>query len=180
MLPTIRPATHGDEHALRRIDHATWSTDTTPAPRPTLHARFFADGRRSEDVLVATIADDLAGYVLLGEGYSLPTHAHVAFIRGLAVDPALQGRGLGRLLLQEALASCGRRGLRRVRSSVLATNPASLAVHRSCGFVVEGILVGEFVMEGIPVDDVLLAYTFDTPSHPGAPGSTQAGQRDQR
>ena len=170
MHPTIRQATRDDENALRRIDQATWSTDTTPAPRPQKNARFFEEGRRVKDVLVAMLDDEVIGYVLLGEGYSMPSHEHVWFIRGLAVDPARQGHGLGRRLMQEALSTCGRRGARRVRSSVLATNSPSLAVHRSCGFVVEGLLVGEFVIGGEPVDDVLFAYTFDHPPHPGAPG----------
>lgn len=166
----IRPASEHDEAALRALDRATWSSDTTPAPAPGHDAAFFEPGRAPQDVLVAEVDGRVAGYVLLGSGFAMPSHAHVAFLRGLAVDPALHGRGLGRRLVEAALAECARRGARRVRSNVLASNPASLAVHRATGFVVEGTLRGEFVIGGVPVDDVLLAFQFDTPPAPTAPG----------
>lgn len=160
MEHAIRPATEDDEPALVTIDRTTWSPETTPAPRPPDDAGFFEAGRIPSDVLVAEgEADELLGYVLVGRGFPMPSHAHVAFLRGLAVAPAAQGRGVARSLVGAALEELARRGARRVRSNVLSTNPASLAVHRACGFVEEGRLAGEFVIEGRPVDDVLLAAT---------------------
>lgn len=154
----IRPAVDSDEAALGAIDHATWSPVTTPAPRPPADAAFFEPGRVPADVFVAEGLDGmLIGYVLVGRGHPMPTHAHVAFLRGLAVDPDRQGRGVARELVRAALDELARRGITRVRSNVLSTNPASLAVHRACGFIQEGRLVGEFVVEGTLVDDVLLA-----------------------
>jgi ribosomal protein S18 acetylase RimI-like enzyme len=170
---TIRPATIDDEDALRRIDLATWSADTTPAPAPAEDAPFFDEhGRAPGDVLVATFGDDegVVGYVLVGAGFPMPSHEHVAFLRGLAVDPAMHGHGLGRRLVTGALAELAGRGARKVRSNVLSTNPASLAVHRATGFVEEGRLRGEFIIDGIgAVDDVLLAYVFDEPAPPTRP-----------
>ncbi len=164
---TIRPATPRDEPALMAIDQATWSADTSPAPRPELGAPFFTGDRTADATFVAVVDELVGGYVLVGEGYPMPAHAHVAHIRGLAVSPDLHGRGIGRRLLEHALGELGRRGITRISSHVLATNTASLAVHRRCGFVEEGRLVGEFVIDGIgPVDDVLLAYRFDSPPAP--------------
>lgn len=165
----IRSARHDDEHDLRRIDHATWSTDTTPAPVPVSSDRFFDRGREPDDTLVAEQGSRVVGYVLLGAGYPMPAHAHVAFVRGLAVDPVVQGRGIGRLLLEAALSACARRGIRKVRSNVLATNPASIALHRAVGFEVEATLRGEFMIDGAAVDDLLLAFTWDEPPHPAHP-----------
>jgi RimJ/RimL family protein N-acetyltransferase len=43
---------------------------------------------------------------------------------------------------------------------VLATNHAAIRAYRSAGFDVEGVLVGEFVVDGQAVDDVLMARTL--------------------
>ena len=36
-------------------------------------------------------------------------------------------------------------------------NPGARRLYERAGFVVEGVLRGEFVLDGVPVDDVLMA-----------------------
>jgi len=81
----------------------------------------------------------------------------VADIRGLAVAPDHQGRGLGRALVQAALDAARERGARKVTLRVLAPNTAARALYESCGFVVEGVRRDEFFLDGRYVDDVLMA-----------------------
>ncbi|GAA4975530.1 GNAT family N-acetyltransferase [Actinoplanes utahensis] len=54
---------------------------------------------------------------------------------GIAVDPAARGQGLGTLLLREAEILAAERGLRRVRLSVVDTNPRARALYERVGFV---------------------------------------------
>lgn len=166
MEPTVRLATPDDDARLAALERATWSPAVTPTPQVAEELPFFAGDRTPDRTWVAVVDGDVVGHVLVGPGYPMPAHQHVAFLRGLSVDPALQGRGIGRLLVTHAVGELGRTGVHKVRSNVLSTNHASLAVHRSCGFVEEGRLVGEFRTEVGAVDDVLLAFWFDDPPAP--------------
>ena len=55
-------------------------------------------------------------------------------IHNLAVDPGQRQRGLGRLLMDLALAWGRRRGARRAFLEVRPSNAAALALYRSLGF----------------------------------------------
>ncbi|RYY44131.1 MAG: N-acetyltransferase [Actinomycetales bacterium] len=48
-------------------------------------------------------------------------------------------------------------GAAKVTLRVLGTNPTARRLYERCGFAVEGVLVGEFVIEGSPVDDLWMA-----------------------
>lgn len=52
----------------------------------------------------------------------------------LAVDPAYQGRGLGRRLLDESLADLRRTGVKRVIIMVADDNPSGRQFWRRCGW----------------------------------------------
>ncbi|MFJ9773660.1 GNAT family N-acetyltransferase [Kitasatospora sp. NPDC101157] len=54
------------------------------------------------------------------------------------VDPAAQGRGVGRALLDALLASTDAAGIWTVQSGIFPENTASLALHRRAGFRVVG------------------------------------------
>jgi ribosomal protein S18 acetylase RimI-like enzyme len=149
----IRPAQADDAAAVRALDAATWSVDVTPSPR--------RDGPIATDgILVADEGGEVVGYVALGRPTRLESNQHVADIRGLAVAPEHQGRGLGRALVEAALAAARERGARKVTLRVLGPNTSARALYESCGFVVEGILRDEFLLGGRYVDDVLMARTL--------------------
>jgi RimJ/RimL family protein N-acetyltransferase len=96
----------------------------------------------------------------------VPANAHVVMLRSLAVLPAHQGRGIGQRLLDAAVAETRARGARRLRLRVLGPNAAARRLYEACGFVVEGVLREEFLLDGRYVDDVLMALTL---SDEGAP-----------
>ena len=157
---TIRAATPGDEAALAALDQATWSSMASPAPPPAPGTPFF-DGRADPaDVLVADAGGALAGYVHVGPPTPVASNAHVLMIRGLAVDPARRGRGIGRRLVDAAVESAARRGAHRLTLRVLGPNAPARALYEAAGFVVEGVLREEFLLDGRYVDDVFMARTL--------------------
>jgi ribosomal protein S18 acetylase RimI-like enzyme len=122
------------------------------------HARAVARRAvRTDDVLVFDDGGTVAGYVALGAPTALESNRHVVSIRGLAVAPSHQRRGVARALLTAAEAAARERGARRLTLRVLATNTAARALYEAYGFVVEGVQREEFLLDGRYVDDVLMA-----------------------
>jgi ribosomal protein S18 acetylase RimI-like enzyme len=152
-----RTATTADDGALARLDERTWTSEASPAPAPAPGTPFFDDGTRPEDVLVAEHDGVVAGYVRLDEGFGIPAHRHVLVIGGLAVDPDRRRLGIGRLLVDAAIAEARRRGARKLTLRVLGHNTGARRLYASCGFAVEGVLQDEFLLSGEYVDDLLLA-----------------------
>lgn len=160
MTITVRPARAEDEAVLAKIDERTWAPAVSPAPAPPPGTPFFDDGTRPEDVLVAEHDGAVAGYVRLGEGFGIPAHRHVAVIDGLAVDPDRQRLGIARQLVEAAVAEARHRSARKLTLRVLGHNTGARRVYERCGFVVEGVLRGEFHIDGVDVDDVLMARSL--------------------
>lgn len=152
---------HADSEALARIDTVTWSPRVTPAPRRDPEEPFFGERADPGDVLVVEDDGDVVGYVAIHQPIPLPSHRHVLEINGLAVEPRHQGRGVGRLLVEESKKEARRRGARKLSLRVLAPNHSARRLYESCGFVVEGTLRAEFLLEGEEVDDVLMACQLD-------------------
>jgi len=153
----VRPARAGDERALARIDRATWSSFTSPAPPPPREWSFFNERVEIRDVLVALVDDEVAGYVRLGRATPLGASDHVLTVSGFAVDPARQRQGIGAALIEAAAAEARARGARRLTLRVLARNEGARRLYERTGFAVEGVLRGEFFLDGEYVDDVLMA-----------------------
>lgn len=157
---TTRAAREGDEAALAKLDERTWTPAVSPAPAPPAGTPFFDGGTRPADVLVAEHDGVVAGYVRLGEGSGIPAHRHVLVIDGLAVDPDRRRLGIAGRLVEAAVAEAGLRGARKVTLRVLGPNAGARRVYERCGFVVEGVLRGEFRIDGADVDDVLMARSL--------------------
>jgi ribosomal protein S18 acetylase RimI-like enzyme len=157
----IRWARPDDEAPLKRIDLATWTSEVSPAPPRGPDVPFFSDHTRPEDVLVAEADGQVAGYAVVGQVVPMPSHTHVLEIRGLAVDPAWQRHGAGRLLVEACVTQATRQGARKLTLRVLGWNTRARRLYESCGFRTEGILQDEFFLDGHYVDDVLMAHTLD-------------------
>jgi ribosomal protein S18 acetylase RimI-like enzyme len=159
MTVTVRPARADDDAALLAIDFATWTTDVSPAPIPTPGDRtaFFSESRPADQYLVAEVDGAVSAFVSLHQNVPIPSHEHVREIDGLAVSPRAQGRGVGRQLVEAAVAAAAQQGATKVTLRVLAPNASARRLYERCGFVVEGVLKGEFILDGQPVDDVLMA-----------------------
>lgn len=156
-VPYIRHATPDDEETLGRLDRAVWSPLHSVQPRPLPpYEPFFDERFGPRDHLVAELDAVVVGYIRLGFPTSLECNSHVRQIQGLAVAGEARGAGAGRALLRAAQDEARRRGARRITLRVLGHNAPARALYASEGFVVEGTLPGEFLLDGKYVDDVLM------------------------
>jgi ribosomal protein S18 acetylase RimI-like enzyme len=160
-VPYIRQATPGDEETLGRLDRDTWSPlhSVQPRPRPP-YEPFYSERFGPRDHLVAELVGTVAGYIRLGFPTPLECNSHVRQIQGLAVADEARGAGVGRALLRAAQDEARRRGARRITLRVLGHNTPARGLYESEGFVVEGILPEEFLLEGEYVDDVLMGRSL--------------------
>lgn len=99
----------------------------------------------------------VVGYIRLRAPTRLPENAHVIQVQGLAVDPAARGRGIASMLLTEAERRLRERGTQKLSLRVLSTNVAAISLYERLGFIREGVLRQEFIINGRYVDDVLMA-----------------------
>ncbi|MFD7867278.1 GNAT family N-acetyltransferase [Streptomyces sp. NPDC059783] len=159
---SIRPAAAEDGPELGALDRGAWSTlhEVQPRPQPP-YAPFFDEGHRPQDMLVAEAVTEtgeraLAGYIRAVPPTPLACNTHVRQIQGFAVAGWARGRGIGRALIRACCATAREAGASRMTLRVLGHNAPARALYASEGFVVEGVLPGEFFLNGRYVDDVLM------------------------
>ncbi|MGY6025262.1 N-acetyltransferase family protein [Streptomyces spinosirectus] len=160
-VPNIRHATLDDEETLGRLDRVTWSPLHSVQPRPQPPYEPFYDERFGpRDHLVAEVGGEVVGYVRLGSPTPLACNAHVRQIQGLVVAEEARGAGVGRALLRAVREEARRHGARRLTLRVLGHNTPARRLYEAEGFAVEGVLPGEFLLEGAYVDDVLMGRSL--------------------
>ena len=106
---------------------AWWEARLDPAPDSPMVVL----GAFAEEVLVGTV----------GLNFEVRIKArHKALLIGMMVAPAWRGRGVGRDLVQAALAQARlRAGVVLVQLTVTATNRAARTLYERCGFVEFGV-----------------------------------------
>lgn len=139
----IRPARETDLPAILHIYNdailggvATWDE----APWTMQQRReWFAHHDETQPVLVAESEAHVAGFAYLTQ---MSTRSGWRFTREdtVYIDPAFQGRGIGRELLTALLQQARELNLRLIVASITSTNQASLNLHASLGFDVVGTL----------------------------------------
>jgi ribosomal protein S18 acetylase RimI-like enzyme len=159
LIRVIRPATPDDERALRALDRATWSSLSSPVPKPPPERMFETEG-----VLVSELEDGIAGYVKVGQMLPIDANAHVLEIKGIAVSPAHRRRGVGRALMRAAIEFAREAGARKLMLRVLSHNTAARDLYAGCGFEVEAVLREFFLLDGRYVDDILMSMSFGSPA----------------
>lgn len=91
--------------------------------------------------------------------HALPGFTHSGRL-GMGLLPPYRGHGIGRRLLDSALAAAKVRGLRRVELQVFASNEPAIRLYERAGFVREGRRTHARILNGI-VDDIIdMAYLF--------------------
>lgn len=136
---TVRPMTTDDaDHVLAiyqaGLDGGNASFETTA---PTWTA--FDQGKLPDHRLVAVDADNIVlGWVAVSPTSSRAVYAGVVE-HSVYVDPAAQGRGVARLLLDALIASTEAAGIWTIQSGVFPENSASLNLHQRVGFRTIGI-----------------------------------------
>lgn len=161
----MRPARLSDDTTLASLDAAAWSADAgfpSVFERVTAtNAPFFGAENPPDAHLVAELNGNVVGYIRLKPPTHLPENAHVMQVQGLAVDPSARRRGIAATLLTAAMERLRERGTRKLTLRVLSTNTAAIALYERLGFTCEGVLHGEFIINGRDVDDVLMAIPLD-------------------
>ncbi|MFF3944933.1 GNAT family N-acetyltransferase [Streptomyces sp. NPDC001902] len=152
----VRPALLSDDPALVRLERATWSTLHAVRPPREENEDFFSERWGPDAFLVAEADGRVAGFVGVVPPTPLASNAHVRQIQGLAVDTWARGRGVGLELVLAAVAEARRQGAVRVTLRVLGHNTPARRLYEAAGFTVEGVLRGEFLLDGVYVDDVCM------------------------
>jgi ribosomal protein S18 acetylase RimI-like enzyme len=157
----VRPARWGDDAAVTNLEVIAWSAESGfPSVIGRVgHANsgFFTADNPPDDYLVAELGGRVVGYIRLKPPTHLPENAHVIQVQGLAVHPAARRRGIAAKLLAAAEQLVRERGTRKLTLRVLSTNTAAIGLYERRGFTREGVLRGEFMINGSYVDDILMA-----------------------
>jgi ribosomal protein S18 acetylase RimI-like enzyme len=159
----IRVAGEDDVPALSALARRTWSAAFGDGVRPE-NEQAELDGRRSEayfadaltrkTILVAEEDGVLLGYVQFGDVGIAEVDARPGdqALQRLYVDTELQGRGLGRALLEAAFAHPRLAGAERVFLTVWEENERAVGLYERFGFRRVGtttFTIGTEVMEDL-------------------------------
>lgn len=144
-MPLIRPSTEADLPAITRIYahhvlHGTGTFETTP---PTLEEMA---GRRADVLgkglpwLVAEGGGEVIGYAY-GNWFKPRPAYRFSVEDSIYLAPEAAGKGLGRALLAELLATLERSGIRKVMAVIGdSANAGSIGVHTALGFQHVGVV----------------------------------------
>lgn len=133
----IRPMCPEDWDAVHAIYAAGIATGeaTFESEPPTWEA--FDAVRLREHRLVAEDGGRVVGWAAVSRVSSREVYRGVVE-HSIYVDPAIQGRGVGKLLLTALVDSTEAAGMWTIQSSIFPENTPSLALHRKLGFRVVG------------------------------------------
>ncbi len=140
---TLRPMTAGDRAALLAFSRALPSHDLLFLPvditRPdVIDGWVEAQERGMVTTLLAEHAGAVQGYAAIDRG-QLDWSRHVAELRVL-VSGSMRGRGLGRLLTQEAFALALDLGIEKMVAQMTVDQKGAVAVFEGMGFRPEALL----------------------------------------
>jgi ribosomal protein S18 acetylase RimI-like enzyme len=118
-----------------------------------MQQRFFADAGDALDVeasrraMLELIGDEalgrffvfeeegaIAGYIVIGFGFTLEFGGRDAFVDELYVAPEARGRGIGSAALQIAEDACRGAGIRALHLEVAHENPRARALYERAGY----------------------------------------------
>ena len=154
----IRPTTDEDVPALQTLVEAVARErrylGSTDGFTVTQTADYLSHVRASGGVaLVAIDGDRLVGWIDIVRG---PFEGLTHYGRlGMGLAPDARGRGLGRRLLERAIADGFDNGLIRIELEVFASNARAVALYTQLGFVEEGRRRHARIIDGVE-DDILM------------------------
>jgi diamine N-acetyltransferase len=142
---SCRPATPGDVPALSELAKRTWfdafghtvgADDAAAELELGRSAERFAEAVRTRAILVAEMDGELVGYAELGDVdiREVDVRPGDQEIHRLYVETALQGRGIGGVLMGEALRHPRVAGATRVFLQVWEENERAVRLYERLGF----------------------------------------------
>ena len=162
---SIRPATFADIAAITRIyahavTHGTASFEFEPPGEAEMAQRMAALLDGGYPYLIAEIDGLLAGYAYAGPYRPRPAY-RFSVEDSIYVDPGVQRRGAGRLLLERLIEECERRGFRQMVAVIGDSAQApSIELHRAAGFRMIGTVENVGYKFGRWLDSVNMQRTL--------------------
>ncbi|MFC5756999.1 GNAT family N-acetyltransferase [Rhizobium sp. GCM10022189] len=105
--------------------------------------------------LVALDGGEVVGWCDIRRHF-FPSQAHCASL-GMGLVPAYRGQGIGRRLIEAAIAQARAAGMIRIELGVHADNVRATRLYERVGFVHEGVSRDAFCVDGTYVDVVNMA-----------------------
>lgn len=90
---------------------------------------------------------------------------HAATV-GIGVLAAYQGIGIGKAMMRAVMDRARSAGVTRLELTVMVTNAAAIGFYEGLGFQVEGRKRGSVVVDGTPVDELLMAMLLSSGQDP--------------
>jgi L-amino acid N-acyltransferase YncA len=157
----VRPAAAGDLAAVTEIfayyvTTSVISFEETPPVLADWDDKLAQISGLGLPFLVAEHDGEVAGYCYATPWRPKPAYRYAAE-DSVYLRPGKTGLGLGRLLLTELLACCADAGVRQVIAVIAdVQDPASVGLHRACGFTDAGRLAAVGYKHGRWVDTILM------------------------
>lgn len=152
-----------------------WILGTGPWRSVGEERRYLRTTERHPDAAVFVADDDgrIVGRLSLSRDPH-PASRHVADL-GLMVAESHRRRGVGTMLLEQAVAWARSSSIAKLELHVFPWNEPALALYETFGFVREGYRSRHYDRGGELVDAILMAYFVDErPGRGGAASSTSA------
>jgi aminoglycoside 6'-N-acetyltransferase I len=131
---TIREIVESDRDQWVRLRDALWPGSLSDHDAES--REYFEKRLKAPIIFVAEADRRLVGFLELDYRKFAPgcTSSPVPFIEGWYVEPALQGRGIGRALVAAAEAHARAAGHYEIGSDTLLENTDGIAAHRALGY----------------------------------------------
>ncbi|MAM12874.1 MAG: GNAT family N-acetyltransferase [Rhizobiaceae bacterium] len=160
MSITIRPATPEDINTITEIYaesvlNGVASYELEPPSRAEMRKRMEAVTAGGFPYLAAVENEALLGYAYASAFRTRPAYRWLVE-NSVYLAPQARGRGIGRLLLERLVEDCETRGFRQMVAVIGGASPASIALHKACGFADAGQLKGTGFKHGRWLDTVFM------------------------
>jgi ribosomal protein S18 acetylase RimI-like enzyme len=148
----VRLASDADADAAGRLLHDFNIEFGDETPGPSALARRISELIAGGDTLILLAGREPDGLAVLRFRPALWTHALECYLAELYVVPSRRGRGIGRALMEAALAAARERGADRIELGTSEDDVAARALYESLGFSNR---------EGAPDGPVMYVYERD-------------------
>jgi phosphinothricin acetyltransferase len=160
----VRPDDAWAVHAIyaHHVLHGTASFDLEPPPLDATSAKIVRIAAAGWPFLVADVGAEIAGYAYVTQFRDRAAYRFAAE-NSIYVHPDFMGRGIGMALLLALLDHAAAFGFRTVIAVVGGGEPASVALHKACGFREAGRLEAVGWKHGRWLDSVYLQLELAPP-----------------